>query len=427
MIKSIWSEYELKEYPKLNKDIKTDVLIIGGGISGILCAYYLRESGRDVIVVEADRVCSKKSRKTTAVITALQDVMYNELPRAKAKQFLNANLFALDEYKKLANKFDFDFEECSSYKYSKDSAEEIEEEHDYLLSLGINIKYVKDLGLPVKFEKAIELENQGQMNPIKLVKELSKNIKLYEQSPIRKIKDNEAFTDTNKIEFSSVVVCTGYPFLKLKGLFPLKLHQEKSHVISVNDTKGFKGNGVGTSDDDIYFRNYKDELLLGACDIKTGNNCDGFIPINDFIVKHFNIKKVNYRWINEDTVSLDKLPYIGKYGSSDNMYVTTGYNLWGMTGSMLGAHVITDLINGKNNCYSELFSPSRKVLARPLFENIKTAIKNLISFKKKRCTHLGCRLHYNNVDQTYECECHGSKFDSKGNVIDTPAQKRTNI
>jgi Rieske Fe-S protein len=121
------------------------------------------------------------------------------------------------------------------------------------------------------------------------------------------------------------------------------------------------------------------------------------------------------------------MPYIGQYGMSKNMYVTTGYNLWGMTGSMIGAHLITDLINGNFNEFKEVFSPSRKVLVKPLFSNIKTAVKNLISLKSKRCTHLGCRLHYNDVDKTYECMCHGSKFDVSGNVVETPAQKKANI
>ena len=118
MLESIWSKYQLESFPRLTENIETDVLVIGGGISGILCAYFLAQSGKDVVVLEAEKVADKKTIRTTAVITALQDVMYSKLPLPKAKSFLKANLFALEEYKKLSLKYDFDFEECSSFKYS---------------------------------------------------------------------------------------------------------------------------------------------------------------------------------------------------------------------------------------------------------------------------------------------------------------------
>ena len=101
-MKSIWEEYQTKEFPKLKEDIKTEVFVIGGGLSGILCAHFLQESGKKVILVEMDKICSKKSKKTTAVITALQDMMYHEYPIKTARLFLNANLTALEEYKKLS-------------------------------------------------------------------------------------------------------------------------------------------------------------------------------------------------------------------------------------------------------------------------------------------------------------------------------------
>lgn len=426
-MKSIWSEYKILNFPTLNENLKTEVLVIGGGISGILCAHYLKESGKKVLLVEADRICSKKSLKTTAVITALQDMMYHKNSVESSKLFLNANLFALERYKKLSEKYDFDFEECSSYKYSKTDSLEIEKEYEFIKSTGVKVNYVSDVGLPITFKRAIEMPNQGQMNPIKLINNLAKDLVIFENTKIEKLKKNIAYTNKNKIEFDSVVVATGYPFLKLKGWFPLKLHQVKSHVISVENKDDYKGNGVGTNPLDIYFRNYKSELLFGSCDIKTGSDCQGFEEINEFILKHYNVKNIKYKWINEDTISLDGFPYIGRYGKSYNMYVATGYNLWGMTAAMLSSHIITDLINGKENKYEKLFSPSRKVLGKPLFENVSTAVKNLFSFKGPRCSHLGCRLHYNSLDNTYECKCHGSKYNKSGKIIDTPAQKDINI
>ena len=422
----------VKDFPTLTKNTKTSVLVVGGGICGILCAYFLVKEGLDVILLESDKICNKKTLKTTAVITALEDVMYadllNDFGREKTKLFLEAKLFALNEYRKLSKKFDFDFEECSSFKYDTSGKEILKKEYDVLLGLGYQSFLSDKINFPIKVSSALEFKNQGQMNPIKLVNELAKYLTIYENSRVVKIKGNIAYTSDYFIEFENVVVCTGFPFLKLKGLFPLKMHQEKSHVVAIKENKNIKGNGIGISDNDIYYRNYKDYLLVGANDMQTGCDYPGFENINKFLVDNFNIKNISYRWINEDTVTLDGVPYIGRYSSgSQNMYVATGFNLWGMTSSMISAHLISDLIMGRKNKYEELFSPSRKAPIKPLLANIKTAVTNLLLFKKRRCTHLGCALHYNSIDDTYECKCHGSKYDSNGNIIESPAQKGATI
>lgn len=429
--KTTWSSYIKKSFPKLSKDVECDVLVVGGGICGILCAYYLSESGKKVILLEADQICSKKTVKSTATITAIEDLMYHELIDEigieKAKLYFEANIFALNEYKKLSKKFDFDFEECSSYKYSVIDDGNIDCEIEVIKGFGYDCNKVESIDFPIEIECALELENQGQMNPIKLINKLVNKLEIYENSRVLKIKNNKAYTENNKVIFKDVIICTGFPFLRFKGLYFMKMHQEKSHVIDVFNSFNLKGNGVGLYQDDLYFRNYKDSVLIGCNDIKTGCECEGFDKINSFIAKNYNVKKINYQWINIDSVTLDKIPYIGEYSFfSKNMYVATGFNLWGMTKSMIAAHMFLDLINGKDNVYKELFSPSRKLKIKPLLSNGLSSIKSLLTFGKKRCKHLGCALNYNEVDQTYECPCHGSKYDKNGNIIETPTQKNLN-
>ena len=432
MIETTWSGYIEASFPKLEKDLECEVLVIGGGICGILCAYYLQKSGKKVILLEADKICRKKSLKTTATITAIEDLMYyeliNELGMERAKLYLEANLFALNEYRKLATVFDFDFEECPSYKYSKTNSGEIELEVAAIKALGYVCNIKEEIDFPIKISKALELENQGQMNPLKLVNNLIKDLEIYEDSRVIKIKNNKAYTLDFIVTFNDVVVATGFPFLRFKGLYFMKMHQEKSHVIEVFDEFKTKGNGVGINDDDLYFRNYKDSILIGSSDAKTGYDCEGFDRIYKFIIEKYNVKKIKCRWINIDCMTLDGLPYIGLYcGSDEDIFVATGFNMWGMTKSMISAHLICDLIDGRKNRYEELFSPSRKMLKKPLFNNICNATKSLLTFGKKRCKHLGCALHYNPIDETYECRCHGSKYDKDGNIVETPTQKPIEI
>lgn len=432
MDKTTWSGYIEKSFPKLEKDIESDVLVIGGGLCGILCAYHLEKNGKNVVVVEANKICDKKSLKTTATITAIEDVMYKDLMKnlgfEKAKAYLEANLFALNEYRNLAMEFDFDFEECSSYKYSTHDKREILDEIEAIKSLGYHCDLVDDISFPVKFEAALEFKNQGQMNPLKLVNILIKDLKIYEDTRVIKIKGNNVFTEKNRIKTKNILVCTGFPFLRFKGLYFMKMHQEKSHVVDVFDEYNTKGNGVGTLNSDLYFRNYKDSVLIGASDAKTGDCCDAFDKINKLIVDKYKVTKINHRWINIDAMTLDGLPYIGTIsGFEENVFVATGFNMWGMTKSMLAAHIINDLIDGKNNRFACLFSPQRKLAYRPLFKNIGSAVKGMVSFETKRCKHLGCALKYNSIDQTYECPCHGSKYDKDGKIIEGPTQKNLNL
>ena len=222
MNNTTWSGYIEKEFPRLDEDAICDVLVVGGGICGILCAYQLQLSGKRVILLEADKICKKKTLKTTATITAIEDVMYydliNQFGTEKAKLYLEANLFALNEYRNLSHELDFDFEECPSYKYSTVDNGEIELEVAAIKTLGYVCDIREKMPFPIEVAKVLEFENQGQMNPIKLVNNLIKELEIYENSRVIKIKNNIAYTEKNKVTFDNVVVCTGFPFLKLKGL-----------------------------------------------------------------------------------------------------------------------------------------------------------------------------------------------------------------
>ena len=427
MQKTTWSGYIEKKFPELKDDIECDVLVVGGGLCGILCAYKLHELGKNVVLLEMNNICGKKSLKTTATITAIEDIMYYDLidkiGEDNAKLYLEANLYALNEYRKLSKKYDFDFEECPSYKYSKIDDGMIEKESKAIKSLGYNTSIKQHIDIPINIAKALEFKNQGQMNPLKLVNELVNDLTIYENSKVVKVQENCAYTETNSVKFKDIVITTGYPFLKLKGLFFLKMYQKKSHVVEVSDNHGCKGNGVGVSDDDIYFRNYNNSVLLGSSDERTGYDCNGFEKINQLIVSKYDVRKVKNRWINIDAITLDGMPYIGRYTkNSEHIYIATGFNMWGMTKSLLASHIISDLIVNKENRFTKLFSPCRKMLFKPLIKNIGFAVKEMVKLKKKRCSHLGCPLFFNEVDNTYECRCHGSKYNLDGHILDTPAQ-----
>ncbi len=417
MQKSIWEEEQLPQYPCLDENLETEVLVIGGGICGILCAYFLSKTFH-VTLVEGKRIACQRTKNTTAVITALQDIYYKDIIKRQgklaAKQYLEANLEAIKIYEELANAYEFDFIKVPSYKYFKNQQELLMEEFSAIQSLGYQPT--------IEDNYALCFPDMAQMNPIKFIKNLIKNFKIYENTQIVKLKKQNAYTIKHKISAKYIVVATGYPFLKLKGAYPLKLTQNKSYVAVVKDVeKKMDFNAIGCETGDLYFRTCGSNLIIGGNDQKTGQSLGGFSPLLQHILKHYPENDISYLWVNQDCVSADGLPYIGKYFKKENVYVATGFNLWGMTGSMIAAQMITDQILNNPNPYTFLFNPYRPNPLFPLIKNSFTAIKNFV-LPKKRCSHLGCALFYNTEEDVYECPCHGTKYDVTGHILYNPAK-----
>lgn len=414
---SLWQKIKLPSYDCLKENITTDVLVIGGGLCGILCAYRLSKMNVKVVLVEKETLACSRTNKTTAVITALQDICYSDLIEKKGKQaalqYLNACLEAIEEYRTLARSFDFDFESVPSYKYFKGDPIGLKKEVEAISALGYDV--VVEDGEVIKFA------NQAQMNPLKLIQALIPYFTIYEHTEVLQIKNNKAYTEQHTIQAKQIIVATGYPFLKLQGLYPLKLTQKKSYVLVVenaNPNQSF--NAIGSLPENLYFRTYHHDLIVGGNDQKTGGYKGGFHQLLQYVLKNYPNHRISYQWVNQDCVSLDGLPYIGAY--KGDTFVATGFNLWGMSGSMLAAMILTDFILGQKNPYASLFDPNRPVPVFPLIKNVGIAVWNLIK-PQKRCTHLGCALYYNKEEHAYECPCHGTKYDSEGNVVFNPATK----
>ena len=127
-------------------------------------------------------------------------------------------------------------------------------------------------------------------------------------------------------------------------------------------------------------------------------------------------------------MTLDGIPYIGQYSKrTPDFYVATGFNKWGMTSSMVAAKLLTDMILGKKNDYVSVFSPSRSIIRPQLASNAGHAIINLLTPTAPRCPHVGCALKYNKQEHSWDCPCHGSRFDEDGKLLDNPATKDKKI
>lgn len=424
---SLWeNNSEKKNFEKLNGDLKTDVLIIGGGMAGVLTAYFLQQSGIDYALVEADEIGCGITKNTTAKISVQHGLIYQKLIKEfsteKAKMFYEANERALNTYRNLCKDIDCDFEEKDSFVYTLNDPDEIEKEAKAIEKMGKSADVVKNLPLPFSVSGAVKIENQAQFNPLKFIYSISDGLRIFEHTKVRELVGTTAVTDSGKIKAKKIIVATHFPFINKHGLYFIKMYQHRSYVIALDNAQNVNGIYIDGSDKGLSFRNYKNYLLIGGGGHRTGKKGGNWEELRRFAKKHYTGSTEVYNWATQDCITLDKVPYIGKYSSdSDNLYVATGFNKWGMTTSMAAAEILCDMVQGRENPYSEVFSPSRTILRPQLAANAFEATVSMLTPTVKRCPHLGCALKWNPYERTWDCPCHGSRFSESGNLIDNPA------
>lgn len=426
-MEKLWENtVDLPKFDKFKGNSKTDVLIIGGGMAGILTAYLLDKCGVDYILVESDRICSGTTSKTTAKITAQHGLIYDKLINkfgiVTAKKYLDANLKAFKMYRQICENIDCDFEIKDSYIYTRTDPAAIKREATALKRLGADAEYVTGKILPIKTKAAVCLKHQAQFNPLKFVAEISKGLHIFEQSPVRELKGNLAILPNGSITAQMIVVATHFPFINKHGSYFIKLYQQRSYVIAYENIPEIHGMYLDSAENGFSLRRYGDLTLIGGGGHRTGKKGGGYEKIEKFVNSVWKNATPKYHFATQDCMSLDKIPYIGRYSKrTNNMLVATGFNKWGMTSSMVAAKILCDKITGVKNPYESIFKPSRSIWHRQLLTNLTETVNNLLTFNKKRCPHLGCALEWNSTEHTWDCPCHGSRFTENGKLIEGPA------
>lgn len=424
---SLWEQtWEQVGFPALDGDRNTDVLIIGGGMAGILCAYQLHGAGVPYVLVEAETVCSGITKNTTAKITSQHGLIYDKLISKfgieRARQYLAANQKALQTYRELCRGMDCGFEEKAAYTYSLSDRRKTERELRALEKLGFPAEFTDKLPLPFPIAGAVRFPHQAQFHPLKFVSGLVKGLHIYEHTRVRELIGATAVTNHGRIYAKKIVVTTHFPFLNKHGSYFLKLYQHRSYVIALQNAPDVNGMYLDEAQAGMSFRNYENLLLVGGGDHRTGKKGGGWRELRDFAQQHYPQAEERSHWATQDCMSLDGVPYIGRYSASTrDLYVATGFNKWGMTASMVSAMILSDLVQEKENPYEEVFSPSRSILHPQLAVNGVEAVVSLLTPAPRRCPHLGCALKWNPIEHTWDCPCHGSRFTRDGKRIDSPA------
>lgn len=476
-MESVWSsEVNFKKRESLSKDIECDIVVIGAGMAGILTAYMLKKSGKEIVVIDAKRIGSGVTKNTTAKITSQHDLIYHKLIKEfgekSARQYAKANELAIQKYKEIIDteNINCDFEHKDAYVYSLHNIHSLKGEYSAAKKLGIDAELVDEVSLPLKVKGALKFKNQAQFHPLKFLNAISENLTIYENTTALDItEENVVVTkDDKKIKANKIVVATHYPFLNTPGFYFMRMHQERSHVLALENAQDVNGMYIDVDKNGYSFRNYKNLLIFGGISQRTGENQHGgaYDELRKAAKELYPNSIEKYHWSAQDCMTLDNIPYIGHYSSkTPNIYVETGFKKWGMTSSMVAAMIISDMILEKENDFSDIFSPRRFDLSASMknaaidlvttaskfigqkinipdesFGSIAKGHAGIVEYEGRKagvyrdkngkifvvstkCAHLGCELQWNADELTWDCPCHGSRFDYKGNWIESPTNK----
>ena len=457
---------------------RVDVAVIGGGIAGLTTALLLKREGMSVAVIEAGGVGQGVTGTNTAKVTALQGTVYSTIARrhgaAAAADYAQASADAVEKVAELAIDCDLERADAFTYAASVDERPAVEAELEAAAAAGLPVDATEP-GVPFPTEGAVRLRDQVAFHPVRYARGLAaavagdgcfvvegvRALAVAERSPCR------VRTTAGTVLADRVVVATHYPFLD-RGLFFARLEVQRSYCIAAR-VKGElpRGMVINAGSPTRSLRTYGDLLIVGGEGHAAGSDDarpERFAALEAFARRHWDVAEVTHRWSAQDPVPHDRLPLIGPYQpGSERLFVATGFMKWGLTGGTVAAMLLADRLAGRDNPWAERFDPTRLSLrsmptlakvnakaglhfagdrlrpaeagsaadvpageARVVRDGLgRTGVyrdeAGAVHAVSLRCTHLGCLLRFNAAETSWDCPCHGSRFNVDGRVLEGPA------
>lgn len=483
MNKSYWLDLqEGKHYPSLSEDAHIHTLIIGGGLSGLTTAYYLSAVTTNVMIIEADEIGYGSSGRNTGKLSAQHGAIYHKLiqthGKAIAKDYYMAQKEALESISAIIkeHRIACHYEEKSALLYTakQENISIIRQEYEAYQTLGIPAQYVNESTYPFSIAAGIRMEHQAGYDPYAYLLGLSdcldaRGIAIYEHSPASLIqKDGSAWqvkVNDHTIYAQHIVSATMTPLLDAFTFYFAKTYPSLSHLAMIKTTQECQGEMLYSIDDPMvsYHSINKALMLCGGYAHAAGKSdprdYDAWLS---HVYQTWHGEASEWIWDTQDLVSHDHLPLIGPLSDRHpNFFIACGYGKWGNTNANVAAKILSSLILKQENRYAAMFTPSRM---KPLLQgkcfrmNLETAMQFIKSqfpdfadtpcapsegkcisihgqtygmYRDEnedvyivdiRCPHMGCICTFNEVDHTWDCPCHGSRFSYRGDIIKGPAQ-----
>jgi glycine/D-amino acid oxidase-like deaminating enzyme/nitrite reductase/ring-hydroxylating ferredoxin subunit len=471
-------------YPTLAAGLHVDVAIVGGGVAGLTTALMLRRAGARVAVLEAGRVGRGVTGCTTAKVTALQSTIYSTIQgrhgRAAASVYAEASAAGVEELAAIVAEYAIECElgrrDAYTFAATPDEAVAVEKEAEAAARAGLPVELADPPDLPFASHGAVRLADQLQIHPVRYAQGLAKAIEgdgnhIFEQTRVLDVHEGRPCrlrTAAGDVTADHVVIATHYPILD-RGLYFARLKPERSYCVAARLRSGRLPDSMAISvgSPSRSIRSSGEALIVGGEGHATGSaeaSPERFERLIEFANEHWDVAEIVHRWSAQDPVHYDHLPVIGSYRpGSTRLWVATGFMKWGFSTATFAARILTDRLNGRSNDWSATFSPTRLAprslpeaaqlgakfttdlvgdrLKRPQVEEasevpigaarvvadgrarkgVYRSADGTLHAVSLRCPHMGCLLRFNPAETSWDCPCHGSRFDVDGAVLEGPA------
>ena len=488
---AVWnSSTNAAAFPQLSKDIEVDVAVVGAGITGLTTAYLLYQNNLKVAVVEQKRIGMGTTGSSTGNLYAPIDerlfTVESKHDEKTMKEVAASRIAATDLIEKIAQELQIecDFERVPWHLFENGSHpgedKKVMMEFEAIKKMSLPANNVIPANFPLPVNTIATMPNQAQFNPLKYVQGMASWLKttecaIYENTRVLHVKDGtpcEIETDHGKIKANKVVMATHTP----KGIYgvhtAMQVKREYAMAVKLKGklpSPGIYWHALGTQQYSL--RPYKNEegeflLVLGEPH-KVGekeNNETCFEKIETYIRKHFQVQSIAYKWAAQNYKPADNIPYIGSSPLEKNIYIATGFAADGLVYGTLSGLIISDLIAGKENKWSQIYDPKRFTplasatnFAKENFTVTKNLLKDYLFYGQADalneikpgegktikldnerlaayrdevgtihavsaiCPHMGCVVHWNQAEKSWDCPCHGSRFSIDGTVLEGPA------
>jgi glycine/D-amino acid oxidase-like deaminating enzyme/nitrite reductase/ring-hydroxylating ferredoxin subunit len=472
-------------YPVVAHDLAVDVAVVGGGITGITTALLLKEAGATVAVLEARSVGSGTTGYTTAKVTSLHRLIYSELESSfgedGARAYGEANQAGLDQIVGFVDDLgiDCDLRRKPNYTYAPgpDEVQDVRHEAELATRLGLPATFTTETDLPFDVAGAVRFEDQAEFHPRRYVLALAAAIRgggshVFEHTRVLSVSQGSpcsVMANGHTVTAGTVVVATGMPILD-RGLYFARESPRRSYCVAVR-VRGDAPQGmyISAGEPTRSIRSHPvrgGELVVIAGEGHkpgTGDPPGSYRRLVEWAHRHFDVEAVEYRWAAQDYMPADGMPYVGRlWPLSGSVLTATGFRKWGLANGTAAAMMLRDRIEGRDNPWASTFDSTRiKSLAAargiaqegledawhlvadrirkragahdvgPGEGRVVSAGRRQVALSRDddgvlhsvsaRCTHLGCIVSWNPAERTWDCPCHGSRFESGGAVIQGPA------
>jgi glycine/D-amino acid oxidase-like deaminating enzyme/nitrite reductase/ring-hydroxylating ferredoxin subunit len=468
--------------------IEVECAVVGGGIVGLTAARSLVESGQTVAVVERDRIAGGVTTHSTAKLTAQHGLIYAHLRKhfgdREARQYAHANQAAIDHVEaRVDGGIDASFRRTPAYTYrtGQGARTTLREEVAAAQGVGLPATFVEDVPFEPAAPAAVRLDDQAAFDPRAYLLGIAREIpgagsRIYEQTTALDLSRDGRWdirTDTGTVTAADVVVASHVPFDD-RGAYFARLVPRRSYVLALRLAEE-PPTGLYYRAEDPYFsvRPLAERaILVGGQHHRTGHGestASHYAALEREARETFAVSEITHRWSTQDVTSIDRVPFVGQLApQTPGVYVATGFGGWGLSNGVAAGRLLADLVLDRENPWADVYDPSRlqprAAAGRALGHALHTGkhfLRSRLGIGTTRgqgslqrgearvvddtatgpialsrdadgtvrahsavCPHMGCRVTWNDAEESWDCPCHGSRFDVDGTVLDGPAVER---